>query len=896
MSSKPKNMLGLTAEQRAELLRIIDQGDELSTEWAKILFPPDRREHELVYHGKERREDVIANTLSVPLQPMRSFANGQPNGAWHNMLIFGDNLQVMKTLLKMKESGKLRNEDGSDGIRMIYIDPPFATKRDFSGSREQKAYQDKIAGASFIEFLRKRLVLIRELLADNGSVFVHLDQRKVHYIKVVMDEIFGEQNFRNEIIWRSTNTHNSKTSIGQIHQTILYYTKSDNYQFYAQRRPFFKEHVEANYRHQDERGYHSRPDITGPGIRSGDSGKPWHGYDPTDSGRHWAISSSLYEQITEDISEFSVQEKLDFFYRKGLIYMPAKEGGQPRGKQYLNPEAGNLLQDIWAYQPYTSGVYQDSNDCIDQDVQWLQNPEGGSEYPTQKPEGVLARLIRLTTKQGDLVLDAFAGSGTTCAAAEKLGRRWVAVDCGKLAIYTIQKRMLTLTDQLGQGGQRKTPKPFTLYNAGLYDFSTLRQLPWEDWRFFALQLFQCRDDVHKIGGVHLDGFLRGSSVLVFNHMKEKGVRIDEETIESLHHALGSKVGSRMFIIAPALTFDFQQDYLDVDGVRYYALRIPYSIIHELHQREFTALKQPSDELEVNDTVEAVGFDFIRTPDLKFESGLVPAKGKMTALAYLRILQFKSEAAVKQPLRIKTDMDTLSMVMIDYDFDSDQQVFELDDIVYAETMRAQKWEFRFPANLLGERMMAVFIDIYGNEARIVLDKNAFGKDAHVSDRQAVSPQKSLKKDREADSSSSKGSNSTISAKEKLPTIKSTNTILKSADKASSLKPKPKPTAKSISKVNPKTKKPEPMLKLSSSKIAKTSKSKVSKTDSKKSNQSEDVRKTRSAASLKKKAQQSRSAMTSKTGTKTGQKVSQVPKTNNSKSRVQKKTVTKSKKGS
>src|SRR6266404_1031605 len=174
----------------------------------------------------------------------------------------------------------------------------------------------------------------------------------------------------------------------------------------------------------------------------------------------------------------------------------------------------------------------------------------------------------------------------------------------------------------------------------------LRELPWESWRFFALQLFQCRDELHKIGGIALDGFLKGASVLVFNHQKQPGVRIDEETIQSMHEALGSKVGSRMFVIAPALVFDFQQDYLTVDGVRYYALRIPYSIIHELHQREFAALKQPADEMAVNDTVDAVGFDFIRSPELEYAVGADKLKGGLLEEGVIRIKTFKSEAVVR----------------------------------------------------------------------------------------------------------------------------------------------------------------------------------------------------------------------------------------------------------
>src|SRR3989442_459787 len=184
----------ITEAQRQELIRLLEQGEELSPEWARLLFPPEKREYELVYHGKEREEDILANPLAVPLQPVRTFGGngGNGEGDWRNMLIFGDNLQVMKSLLEMKKAGKLCNADGTPGVRLIYIDPPFATKQEFRGTQDQKAYQDKIAGAQFLEFLRKRLVLMRELLAEDGSIYIHLDTKKVHYIKALLDEVFGE--------------------------------------------------------------------------------------------------------------------------------------------------------------------------------------------------------------------------------------------------------------------------------------------------------------------------------------------------------------------------------------------------------------------------------------------------------------------------------------------------------------------------------------------------------------------------------------------------------------------------------------------------------------------------------------------------------------------------------
>ena len=302
-------------------------------------------------------------------------------------------------------------------------------------------------------------------------------------------------------------------------------------------------------------------------------------------------------------------------------------------------------------------------------------------------------------------------------------------------MYMIQKRLLmppsTANDKTRK---RLISRPFVLYNAGLYDFSKLKELPWDAWRFFALQLFQCRDEGHKIGGIQLDGYLKGASVLVFNHQKQPGVRIDEETIQSMHEALGSKVGTRMFIIAPSLVFDFQQDYLTLDAVRYYALRIPYSIIHELHQREFAALKQPADEMAVNDTVDAVGFDFIRSPELDYVATAGKRKGEMLSEGVIRIKTFKSEAVVRDSTK-KANRETLSMVMLDYDFDTESDVFDLDAVFYAEAIQEADWEVRFPLESVGNQLMAVFVDIYGNEAREVIPASKFGLEAQA---EPVSP--------------------------------------------------------------------------------------------------------------------------------------------------------------
>jgi site-specific DNA-methyltransferase (adenine-specific)/adenine-specific DNA-methyltransferase len=347
-----------------------------------------------------------------------------------------------------------------------------------------------------------------------------------------------------------------------------------------------------------------------------------------------------------------------------------------------------------------------------------------SAYPTEKSEKLLTRIVEMASNAGDLVLDAFVGSGTTVAVAEKLGRRWIGIDCGKLAIYTIQKRMLNLKSGIGNKGKPLTPKPFTLYNAGLYDFSSLRQLPREDWRFFALQLFGCKDEAHTIGGLKLDGKLKGYSVLVFNHHEHPDKRIDEETIQDIHAAVGKKTGRKFFIIAPRAVFDFQQDYIDLDDVRYYALRIPYSVINELHSRNFTALRQPVDETDVNDIVDAWGFDFIQPPTVDWNISVKKRKGQMLNEACLKIRKFESRARIRGEEKLG-GFDTFSMLMLDYDFDG--KVFALDAVIYAHQLDddRQAW---FPVEEIGDKVMAVFLDIYGNEARHVITREQLRLDA------------------------------------------------------------------------------------------------------------------------------------------------------------------------
>ena len=392
------------------------------------------------------------------------------------------------------------------------------------------------------------------------------------------------------------------------------------------------------------------------------------------------------------------------------------------GTKYVDLE-GNRVEGLPEY-------LQTEETPVDSNWTDLKGYVFGARYPTENPEELLERVVQTSSNENDLVLDAFAGSGTTLAVAEKLGRRWIGIDCGKLAIYTTQKRMLNLKVKIGNKGKRLKPKSFTLFNAGLYDFGKLKDLTWEGWRTVALDLFQCQDKPHKIRGVALDGYRRGDDVLVFNYRMGGGVVLDYGFIDSLHGEIGSRIGDRFFIVAPAASVTFLEDYIQKGKTRYYILRIPYSIINELHNRDFEAIKQPVDETQVNATVEAVGFDFIRAPKVECEYSIETRQGEMFQDAVVKIKTFKSQALAKGASE-KGNRETLSMVLVDYDYPYDptrkgpQPPFELDAAFFANEIEENHWQVRMSLDSLGEYAMLIYVDIYGNEYTEIKTHADFG---------------------------------------------------------------------------------------------------------------------------------------------------------------------------
>ena len=363
----------------------------------------------------------------------------EPDDGWRNKLIWGDNLHVLASLA-----------DGLAGqVDLIYIDPPFDSRQDYkvriavgdggdaadqdlaklSSVIEEKAYRDTWGKGveSYLQMLYERLVLLRELLSDQGSLFLHLAPNVSHLARVLLDEIFGADHFRAEIVWKRTTAHSDHgqggKQLGPVHDSILYFSKSDAYIWNRLTVPHSNQYVETKYSHVEETtGRRYRLDnLTGPG--GGAKGNPY--YEVMGVSRHWRYS---VKRMNELIVEGRVVQ--------------TRPGGVPQFKRYLDESEGVSLQDVWT----------DVDAINSQAIQRL-------GYDTQKPEALLERIIKSSSDEGSIVLDCFAGSGTTPAVAERLNRRWVAVDIGRFAIHTTRKRLLDI----------KGCAPFTVANLGRYE-------------------------------------------------------------------------------------------------------------------------------------------------------------------------------------------------------------------------------------------------------------------------------------------------------------------------------------------------------------------------------------------------------------------------------------------
>ncbi len=428
--------------------------------------PFSKMKTELIWEGKydeygNRRTVDVAGS-AMPLQKIETVdqprseavASGQFElfekenkrlDDFRNMLIWGDNKLVMASLLK----------DYKGKIDLIYIDPPFDVGADFTMSiplgdeketvekdqsaLEMVAYRDMWGKGtdSYLHMMYERSLILRELLCEKGSIYVHLDWHMAHYFKPIMDEVFGRENFRNEIVWkRKGGSANPKNRLGVVTDSIFWYSKTESINFnqqYVLESEETKKYIEERFNNVDERGRKfMKSPIVSPNPRPNLT-YVYKGYKPPPNG--WSISRDIMEQ----------------WDRESRLYFPPKDQGERiYRKIYLDEYIGQPTQNLWT------------------DI-FVINPVANERlnFDTQKPEELLKRIIKTSSNEGDLVADFFCGSGTTGTVAEKLGRRWIMADLGRFAIHTSRKRLIEVQRNLYK--DNKPYRSFDVYNLGRYE-------------------------------------------------------------------------------------------------------------------------------------------------------------------------------------------------------------------------------------------------------------------------------------------------------------------------------------------------------------------------------------------------------------------------------------------
>jgi len=670
----------LTDEEKKLIIEALNNNIELPPELMIKLFPGlaekfdvaklDRAKIVTLEYAGKRSEAAILNQASPtdagsPLQVERCFRGGSLTGEtqldlfekakhetddnWHNLIVQGDNLQFLKTcylnadpLIKGRVKGK---------VKLIYIDPPFATKSDFQSKTGQTSYTDRIASAEFIENLRERLFYFWELLSEDGSIFVHLDWKKSHYIKIVLDEIFGVHNFINEVVWHYRKWSTNIKAFQKNHDTILWYAKR-----------------------------------------------------ASDKNRKFEVVA--YEKPSEGtLKRWKGKKQLAKF----------DDSGKRLAADTEEDSTGAPISDVW------------TDIEIIEDMQLLKvsiiNPAAveRTEYPTQKPEALLYRIIRAVTKNDDLVMDVFAGSGTTSAVAEKLGRRWIVCDFGKHAIYTMQKRMLKIGESKAlchaKGGIKKNqkynkpPKPFCVVSTGAYDFSRIMKLRENKDAYidFVLGLFQSSRDEKDLSGkyrlANIFGEKDGDPVEVYpvwNDEYLKNIRIDEKYLKGIILQSRGKLKGNYYIITPetcTLVGDTTMKNSAGNDVHFKMLKFPYKILEDV-SRNFQIQQQPSSQENVNNLINSTGFYFNDDIEIAVER----------IKQGLKITRFETKILDKQEKRLK-GLDGLAMLLVDVDYDG--KIFDMDRTVFAKDIGD---DGMIKMTGLTESIAVIAIDKHGNESK------------------------------------------------------------------------------------------------------------------------------------------------------------------------------------
>jgi site-specific DNA-methyltransferase (adenine-specific)/adenine-specific DNA-methyltransferase len=467
----------------------------------------------------------------------------------------------------------------------------------------------------------------------------------------------------------------------------------------------------------------------------------WHGFDaagfrngmdydlfgnkPAKS-RHWHWAEENARKAVSNYqvweNQFSTIESIGDYYRRKKVDGIELQFIRPKNKtaipEYFIPQSEtSLCNNLW------------------NDISVLSYEHS---YPTEKSEKLLYRIIEAVTDKNDLVMDFFAGSGTTAAVAEKLNRKWIVCDIGKLSFYTIQNRILNIKSSKSVEDSKKKynkeAKSFLTINTGHYSLEKVFQLIRTEYQKFVMSLFEIDAITKTINGIKIDGQKKdGFYAMIWPYWEFPDSTVNETYLNELHNNIGKKVGNRLYIIAPASYVDYISDYCVIGDVKYFFLKVPYHIIKELHNVHFKKTRQPQSKKNVNALDDAIGFHFMMKPDVDSEISITDGMVSIT------INKFLSSYFEEDTDRILENYESLAIVLIDKKFNGNE--FDLDKYYFAEDLLPKKKKKKendddddqeeiniqeelkqvakiiippFPLGECGKRICIIYIDIYGNE--------------------------------------------------------------------------------------------------------------------------------------------------------------------------------------
>lgn len=369
-------------------------------------------------------------------------------------------------------------------VDLIYIDPPFNSNRNYEvfwgETKEKRSFEDRHASTqAYIDYMRPRCVELARVLKPSGTFYYHCDWHASHYIKVMLDQIFGDNQFQNEIVWRRTTAHADTHGFGHVHDILFRYSNGKLPTFNVELKAYPQEYLDRYFIYEDEyvatRGKHWRADITGAGLRNGETGRTWKGVDPgkIGKGRHWMRSPAELDALLED----------------GRVYLP-REGGTPKLKRYLNELEGVPVDSIWEDIPSLGGLSKSAKESLG--------------YPTQKPLALLDRIIRASSHPGDIVLDAFCGCGTALAAAQMLDRQWIGIDISPTACRVMAKRLNTDFGLRENEALWRAGRGFVVRDLPRTE-AELRRIPHFEFENWAVIALGGTPNKTKVGDMGIDG-------------------------------------------------------------------------------------------------------------------------------------------------------------------------------------------------------------------------------------------------------------------------------------------------------------------------------------------------------------------------------------------------------